>query len=80
MEHTKSDDSETQINTPKSARENKKAIHLKKLLSMNIELLETEYKTFVVGICGGDCAGKREMIQYMFENINETEWKVRETG
>jgi hypothetical protein len=42
-------------------------LHLKKLLNMNVPFPVENCKTFVVGICGGDCAGKHEMIQYMFD-------------
>lgn len=36
-------------------------------------------KTFVAGISGGDCAGKREMIQYMFDKRGE-DWFIKESG
>lgn len=44
-----------------------------------MNLVSDNCKTFVMGICGGDCAGKKEMIHYMFKN-KEEEWAIRETG
>lgn len=44
-----------------------------------MDLVNENCKTFVMGICGGDCAGKKEMIHYMFKN-KEEEWAIRETG
>jgi uridine kinase len=32
-----------------------------------------------MGICGGDCAGKKEMIHYMFKN-EKGDWAIRESG
>lgn len=67
------------MTTPKSVKTNKKSIHLKKLQQINSNLAIENCKTFVLGICGGDCAGKKEMIHYMFKK-NLEEWAMRETG
>jgi hypothetical protein len=66
MERTSSDGTDANITTPKSVKTNKKAILLKKLQEIHGNIPFENFKTFVLGICGGDCAGKKEMIQYMF--------------
>jgi hypothetical protein len=35
-------------------------------------------KTFVLGISGGDCAGKNEMLQYMFDR-SEDGWTMKDS-
>lgn len=61
--------------TPKSTKTSKRDIHLKKLqLLFPIE----NCKTFILGISGGDCAGKREMIQYMFDKEGEN-WIIKDS-
>jgi hypothetical protein len=62
-----------------STKTTKKEMHLKKLSSMNINFTIENCKTFVLGISGGDCAGKREMIQYMFDQEGE-DWFIRDSG
>lgn len=64
--------------TPKSVRATKKDLHLKKLNLITNYSIEN-CKTFVVGISGGDCAGKREMTQYMFDKT-EDGWSIKDTN
>lgn len=40
---------------------------LKRLKSKFEKMDIKDYKAFIVGFCGGDCAGKKEMINYLFE-------------
>ena len=46
---------------------------------MNIMFPMENLRTFVLGISGGDCAGKKEMIQYMFDRGPEG-WVVKGSG
>lgn len=59
-----------------SARTSKKNLHLQKLKGLMFPI--ESCKAFVLGLSGGDCAGKREIIQFMFERRGE-EWIIRET-
>jgi len=71
MEKSNSSDHDESHTTPRSVKTSKKDLHLRKLNNMNIDFPIEHCKTFVVGICGGDCAGKREMIQYMFDKVGD---------
>jgi hypothetical protein len=79
MESKINTEKEDTVRTPLSTRTSKKEMHLRKLLSMNIDFPIENCKTFVLGISGGDCAGKREMIQYMFDQDGD-DWIIRDSG
>ena len=57
----------------------RKTAHLKKLQSISADVPFENIRTFVLGISGGDCAGKKEMTQYMFDRKND-KWIMKETG
>ena len=66
------------MGTPKSTR---RTAHLKKLKGISIkegQIRTEDFKTFVLGISGGDCAGKNEMIQYMFDRRAD-KWFMKDT-
>lgn len=76
MEH---EEHEGSITTPKSVKTTKKDLHLKKLSTIVGNTYHIENcKTFVIGISGGDCAGKREMIYYMFDQ-KDGKWFFKNT-
>lgn len=52
--------------TPGSGSMSKKAFNINKTGAM----LSREHVHYVLGISGGDCAGKKQLINYMF-NIDE---------
>ncbi len=39
-----------------------------------------ENKAFVVGFSGGDCAGKKQMLNYLFQQGEDGVWKLRDTN
>ena len=45
--------------TPRSVKATKKDLHLKKLSTIMANLNIENCKTFVLGISGGDCSGKK---------------------
>jgi pantothenate kinase-related protein Tda10 len=55
------------MTTPKSVKTTKKDLHLKKLSTIVANFPIENCKTFVVGISGGDCSGKKELINFMFD-------------
>lgn len=59
MEKKPSEDQEDSMTTPKSVKTTKKDLHLKKLSTIVANFPIENCKTFVIGISGGDCAGKR---------------------
>ncbi len=75
MDRIPSSDHDESLRTPKSTKITKKEIHLKKLNQV-IPFSLQNCKTFVFGISGGDCAGKRQMIQYMFDKKGD-KWVIK---
>jgi hypothetical protein len=67
------------MTTPKSVKTTKKDLHLKKLTSIIANFSIDNCKTFVLGISGGDCAGKREMTHYMFDKKGDS-WSIKDSN
>ena len=78
MQKLPSSDQEDNKATPKSVKTTKKDIHLKKLSTIMANFTMENCQTFVLGISGGDCSGKKELIQYMFDK-NEDGWFFKGT-
>ena len=60
--------------TPQSSKISKKDLDLKRLKSIITES-HIKFKAYVVGLCGGDCAGKKEMINYLFQTSESSQNK-----
>lgn len=58
-------------NLPGSGSFQKKTLDIR---SIKGRILSREYVHYVIGICGGDCAGKKELINYMFTSDQDGVW------
>ena len=65
----------SQSNPPGSGKFSKKALDIK---SFNGQILSRENVHYVLGISGGDCAGKKELINYMFLG-EDGEWMIKDS-
>ena len=65
--------------TPQSSKISKKRLDLKKLKTTGHNIDEQGFKSFVVGFCGGDCAGKKEMVNYLFRQEKNGDWYFQDS-
>ncbi len=64
----------SQPNPPGSGKFSKKSLDIKNINGLPLTRDNVHY---VLGICGGDCAGKKELINYMFLS-EDGEWSLKD--